>query len=262
MDNTSAEQQFIDELGIPTEPTENPLEATLEVKPEEEESKEPKESKETKGSDESAELKAKNRRERRLLEKLQQEREANIEINARLQTLSESQQARQSEESDYLKLVDRLYGTNTPEGKEATELLKDILRGVHKDARDEALKEAMSQFQQEKENEARAVQEEEQKLEDMMESIEDEYDADFSNASERKGFLNLLEKFSPKDSDGNIREYADPFMVYEYFQSQKSKTPNKAKQLASRSMTQDGGSKTTNLEDEQIQKFLRDNDLI
>ncbi len=65
---------------------------------------------------------ARNRRERRLQAKLQAERESNIAQAARIATLTEVQKLRAEEPEEYLKQVERIYGTNTPEATEATEL--------------------------------------------------------------------------------------------------------------------------------------------
>src|SRR5258708_5318435 len=59
------------------------------------------------------ELKPKNRRERRLLKQLQDEREGSIFLAGKLEARTEAGKA-VTEESDYLKSVERIYGTDSP----------------------------------------------------------------------------------------------------------------------------------------------------
>lgn len=214
-------------------------------------------------SAEEVEQRAKNRRERRLLEKNQQLREEVLMTNARLQGITEAQELRKTtEEADYLKLVDKIYGNATPEAKEATELLKEALKGVHASARKEALEEAVKTYQSERENESQAVADEEENLDEMMDGLEEDYDADFSNEATRKGFLDLLEKVSPKDRDGNIIEYADPDTTWQLYEQQRTRGSNRAKELASRSMTRSGGSQESKLTSDATERWLKENGII
>ena len=201
----------------------------------------------------------KNRRERRLNARLQAERETSIALAARLEALTESQKARVDEGGDHLKSVERLYGTDSPEAREATEVLKNALQSVQKQATDNAL-ELFRQEQREKDN---AQRKEEQVIDSMLEEIEDEYKIDMSSESTRKSFLGLLERMSPKDSDGNITAYADHHAVWEELQSRNTAAPdNRAKQFASRSMVASGASKEAPVNDDATLKFLMENDLI
>lgn len=203
-----------------------------------------------------------NRRERRLAARLQAERESSIALAARLEAITEAQKFRQeSNTSDHFKGVERIYGTNSPEAIEATELLKKALL----DAKEAAKKEALEAFQEERQREAVAVQKEEQHLDSMLEELEDEYGVDLtSDGSEavRKGFFKYLEKLSPKDNDGNIIAYADPHAVWGEFQSKFKKSDNRAKDLSSRSMVQSGASKDTKLSDDVNERFLKENGII
>ena len=208
---------------------------------------------------EDADMKLKNRRERRLAAKLQAEREANIDLNARLQTITESQALRKgTEEADYLKRIEKIYGNATPEAKEATELLKEALQGLKESAKTEALAELDGR----QTSETQAVKTEERNLDNIMDTVEEEYGIDMSNDSERKGFLTLLERVSPKDSDGNIIEYADPDTVAEVYLSRKERSSSRAKELSSRSMTRSGASQPSKLEDDAAVRFLRENGII
>lgn len=207
---------------------------------------------------EETEQKAKNRRERRLLEKNQQLREEAIATSARLQALTEAQNLRkESEPADYLKRIEKIYGNATPEAQEATELLKEALEGVKLSAREEAL----AEYERRKNSEAEDVQKEEANLDNILDSVEDEYGIDMSG-DDRVGYLALLEKLSPKDSQGNIIEYADPDSTAELYLSRKEKSNDRAKELAGRSMTRSGASTNSKIEEDSALRFLKDNGII
>ena len=198
----------------------------------------------------------KNRRERRLMEKLQSEREASIALAAKLDVITQSQSSR-SEQSEFLDIAERIYGTQTPELREATELLKTALMGV----KDEAKKEALAEWQNLRQKEQDAVSSAEKRIDSMIESIEDERNIDLSDAH-RQGFLKLLEKMSPKDRNGNITEYADHYAVWDVYQSQIKKPVNPAKDLASKTMTTGASSGNSNLTNEANERWLIENGLI
>lgn len=209
---------------------------------------------------EEVEMKLRNRKERRLAEKLQKEREANIALNARLQGISEAKRVSETtEEAEYLKLAEQIFGNATPETEQATEIFKKILKGVHLSAKDEALAEALQKIDEERTSESAAVQKEEENLDEMFEKLEDKYGVDFENDSLRTGFLTLLEKISPKDDEGNIKEYADPEMVYEAYESLKTRSNATAKDLSSRSMIRSGSSHSEKkAEQSAVEKQLRE----
>lgn len=199
-----------------------------------------------------------NRRERRLAAKLQAERESSIALAARLEALTEAQKFRQeSEPSEYLKAVEKIYGTNTPEATEATELLKAALKG----AKDEAKAEALAELRRERMQEQDAIAIEEQSLDSMIEDIEDRTGRDLDEQT-KQGFFQLLERLSPKDADGNIIEYADHNAVWEELQARKQAAPNRAKDLAARSMVKTGASPQTSVEADATERYLRENGII
>ena len=198
---------------------------------------------------------AKRRREKRLMDKLQAERESNIALAARLEVLSEAQKLqKESEPSEYLKKIERIYGTDSPEATAATQLLSEALKGVE----ERATERAVEAFRKEQSKAQESVQKEEQQLDSFVETIEDEYNVTFTPEME-KGYFQLMEKLSPKDSDGNIVAYADPHSTWELFQEKLQKTrENPAKSIASRSMTASGASSDSKLQDDSMQRVLRD----
>jgi len=202
---------------------------------------------------------ARNRRERRLEAKYQAERESSIALAAKLAERDRIDAERNvSTESDYIKSIEKIYGTDSPEAIEATELLKGAFKGLQKDATEQALR----IFKEQQEAEQAAVANEEGTLDAMIEEIEDELGIEV-DTSTRTSFFKLLARMSPKDRDGNIIQYADHTAVWEMLQSQTS-TPksNPAKDLSSRSMTQSGSSKESKLEDDSNVRFLKQHGII
>lgn len=200
-----------------------------------------------------------NRETRRLRERLQTERESSIALAARLEALTEVQKFRNesgTEKPD--ETLARIYGTNTPEGAEATRLLQTAL-----DAREQrAVDKALEVFRGEQEKSQQAVQDEIQNLNQIEERIEDEYGVDFSTKegeAMRVAYINYLERMSPKDADGTVKDFADPFATWEEFASKRttSQQTSQAKEYASRGMTRSGASSEKSLVDTQAETYLK-----
>src|ERR1700677_4329451 len=92
-----------------------------------------------KETEEEVETRAKNRRERRLLEQNQRLREEAIAATSRANALSEVNKFREEVGSDELKEVEAIFGTDTPEKKAATDILKKALSGMSEKAVEKAL---------------------------------------------------------------------------------------------------------------------------
>lgn len=244
------ENQFLEELK--ETPESDPF-GEVEI-PQEEPKEEPTDPDDPEAQPESV----KDRRHRRLEAKLQAEREANIALAARLETLAEANKSKGSEAAEYLKQVERIYGTDTPEAVAATEILKDAL----KSAEDRATERALETFREEQRKQAEDARKAEQELDSMIEEIEDEYGVTLTPEMQ-KGFFTYLEKLSPKDKEGNVVEYADHHAVWEEYKSKLTKKPdNRAKDLAARSMTQSGASGESRLQIDATERFLKENGLI
>jgi hypothetical protein len=203
-------------------------------------------------------IKPKNRRERRLLSKMQAERESAIFLAEKLAT-REDAKAAVSEEGDYLKKVERIYGTESPEAQIATDLLKQALVGVRDDAENRA-------YARIREEQARAAAEESEavgELESFVEDIEDTYGVRLTDVQERS-YFELMRKMSPKDREGNVTGYADPHAVWEVFQERSSRraAPSRAKDLSARSMTPSGASAESTLPDDATARALREMGII
>ncbi len=203
-------------------------------------------------------IKPRNRRERRLVNKMTAERESAIFLAGKLEARTEATKAI-TEESDYLKSVERIYGNDSPEAQIATDLLKKAIIGAREDAKNSAIAEMRAERQREQEAVASANRE----LDSVIDDIEDTYDVTLTPV-QQKGYFQLLHKMSPKDVDGNIANYADPHAVWEVFQDkiQKRGTDNRAKNLSARSMVQSGASKDSTLADDSSLRFLKENGII
>lgn len=211
------------------------------------------------GEGEGDDLKPKNRRERRLLRKLNAERESSIFLAGKLEAREEASRALNSQESDYLKEVERIYGTDTPEAQLATGLLKKALVGI----RDDAEARALARYREEREKEQREEQKASKQLETILEDIEDTYDVTLTEAQE-KGFQQLLQKMSPKNESGQVVSLADHHAVWEVFQSRIKKpgSGTRAKALSSRSMVASGASKDSTINEDATARFLKESGII
>ena len=206
---------------------------------------------------EEDEMKLRNRREKRLAQRLQEEREAGIALAERVKVLTETQKFKEEAGDDHLKSIEKIYGTDTPESVAATEILKSALRGVGEKATERALE----KLREEHKIASQAVAKEEKELDSMIDEIEDENTISLSEP-QRKLFFSTLEKMSPKDKDGNVIAYADHHAVWEIVQAKSVKTENRAKDLSSRSMVQSGSSKESKLDEDSTARYLRDNGII
>lgn len=80
--------------------------------------------------------------------------------------------------------------------------------------------------------------------------------------TDQKGFFRLLDKLSPKDSEGNIIGFADPISTYELYKERQPKKENRAKDLSSRSMTPSGASKDGKGKEDATANFLKEQGII
>ena len=208
-------------------------------------------------------VKPHNRRERRLLERLQAERESSIKMAARLEALTEVKKAT-NELPDKITAIERIYGVDTPETREATAILRDALLEIKEQAKREVLEEYEARSTREEE----AVAEAENILDSMLDELEDEFNVDLTSSEaeqDRINFYRMLERMSPKDSQGNIVNYADHYAVFEAYQARRQSvtTTNPAKELAARGMNDGSGSVTkSNIQTDAIERFLKENGII
>ena len=205
-----------------------------------------------------------NREARRAKEALQKEREANIFLTAKLEALSETQKfSRDSKSDDVDHDLLTLYGSDD-NGRKAAEITQKLLNKT----REQAKAEALEVFQSQQEAATREVSNQEKVLENMIEQIEDEYDVDLTSNTpqsrkSKQGFYALLEKVSPKDSEGNVKDFADPLATWEMYQNTQQKSDSsRAKDLGSRSMVKSGASGESKLEQSATERYLKENGFI
>lgn len=200
-----------------------------------------------------------NRHVRRLEAKLQAEREANIASAARIEVLSEAQKLReQSTQSGWEEKARRIYGNDKPENAAASDLLVQSIREATESAKREILEETRSEYRQQAEEENKEIA----TVQGYIEQIEDHYGVDLTSNNaqgKQREFKDLWFKLSPKDSNGEVTEYADPFEVFEIFNSRQPS--NRAKDISSRSMIR-SRSVDTPVQDDATVKYLRDNGII
>jgi hypothetical protein len=240
--------QFLDDLKADTE--KDAFDTTVTEEPE----------KEVEETEEEKEVKHKNREFRRLEKRYQEEREAGIALAERVKVLSEVGKFREEVGDDHLKEVEAIFGTDTAEKLQATNILKKALSGMS----EQATQKALEKLEESRDSESQAVRQSEQELDQILERVEDEHGIDMSNETNRKGYLTLLERFSSKDDDGNIKEFADADATAEAFLSSREKSSSRAKDLASRGMVRSGASSGTDskLETDSNERWLRENGII
>lgn len=142
-------------------------------------------------------------------------------------------------EDEVSDVLTRLIGNDTPEKVSMVKEFKNILeKGTQR-----AKAEAIAELEARQEQEVEADREAEQELDNAFESIEETYDVDITSNSAiarktRQEFVSFVEKIAPKDRNGEIVDYPDMASAWETYSEIKKSTatPNRAKELASRSM--------------------------
>ena len=215
------------------------------------------------GSQDAATITEKDNREARRAKKaLQEEREANIALTARLQTMSEFQKFSEATPDNVDEKLLQLYG-NDEKGKLAARITQDLLNKTREEASAQAIEALQGQQQEEQAEVAKSQRE----LDAMLEDIEDEFNVDLTSDTPaarkaRQGFYAALEKVSPKNEEGMVKEYADPIATYEYYRSTQTQEPNRSKEIASRGNVSSGTSGGSTLEKNAMEQFLKNADII
>lgn len=198
----------------------------------------------------------KDRHHRRIEQKLQRERESNIALAERVKVLSEVKQF--SKDAGVDERLVRLYGTEE-NGPEAAKLHAALLQDLKREAKEEAVKE----FQSMQAQAVQAQREAEAFIDDELEALEEDHNVDLTSDAPaarkaRRELLELVAKLSPKDEEGNVKDYADFGEAFEIYQTRKDKPDaSKAKELANRSMTKSGASAPSKLQDDAAQSYLK-----
>lgn len=201
----------------------------------------------------------KNRHVRRLEEKLQREREANIAMAARVDALSEAQKMRQEPSAaSWEEKARRIYGNDKPENAAASDLLVQSIKEASEAAETRAYEKARQDMRSRQEEETRETA----TVQSYIEQVEDRYGVDFTSSAtareRQQEFKDLWFKLSPKDAKGEVKEYADPYEVFEIFNSRRA---DPAKDFASRNMVRSRPVENA-VQDDATTKYLRENGII
>lgn len=205
----------------------------------------------------------KNRHIRRLEAKLTREREANIELAARESARSEYEKFHETTKDLTIdESLITLYGDNE-NGRRAAQLTQQLLDKTATRAKQEALDE----FNRAQQAAEREVTVQGKLIDDEIEAIEDTYGVDLSGSTEssqklRTYFLNLVEKLSPKDAQGNITSYADFDSTWELTQERLQRTNTRNKDLGSRGMTKSNSSPAVTTEKTSSERWLKDQGIL
>ena len=212
----------------------------------------------------------KNRQHRRLSQRLETEREAlqelrekNIAENARLQTLSEQRKFIEGLPQKTIdERIDSIFSKDEVGRKGAA-----ALQSLIDDAVSRAEERAVAKLQETQQERDVAVREESTFIDNELVGLEEESGIDLTSNTplgrkNRSDFLDLVEKFSPKDSDGDVQEYADFDEVFSVFkQTRTSGNNSQNKSLASRGMAR-GSSPQQSVGDKATETALRNMGII
>ena len=205
----------------------------------------------------------KNRQGRRKREKDEQRDSEIQQLNERVKVLSESEKFKEEVGDDYKKLLEPIFGTAGEDGKydprreQATKNLIAAFEGMKESAK----KEWLAEIDSRQSEETKAQKEADNEVDEFLEMARDEgLNVDDDNVD--AGLRTLMGKMSSKYSDGNIKEFADPEAVIEtYKELQKSGGSSRARELASRGMTRSGESQPSNLQQDAIERYMKENGL-
>jgi hypothetical protein len=140
-------------------------------------------------------------------------------------------------------VLTRVIGNDTPEKVSAIKDFKRALDSRDERVRAEALREIDSRVDEEREAEIDAQNELIQGFEDIEETFNVDITSNTPQAKTIRGeFVDFIKRVAPKDEDGQVTEYPDLEQTFQLFQDMKkvNQAPNRAKELASRSMNRGG----------------------
>lgn len=196
--------------------------------------------------DELVDDSVKNRRHRRLESKIQELRDENIALGERVRVLSEVERFTKDNpdvDPDIAKMFDA-----SDMGKMNALLLSKKLQEIE----EKAEKRALARIEELKEEEAKEFEEASNLIDTELDNLEDQFGIQFYGSKKadnlRTEFLQFVEEISPKDKDGNLKDYADFESSFEKFQELKSKDKpdtSRQREIASRSMQRSQNSAPT-----------------
>lgn len=195
-------------------------------------------------SEEDEEDKPKTRRYKRLEKKNEEMGQMLVEMNERIKQLSEVDRfARENPELDPLEL--KVLGTD-----ENGKLIKSYLDKRFTEVREQTRKETLAEIKELESRASEAEAKESAIIDQAFDNLEDKFNVDLSGKTKaskdfRNGFIDFIEQISPKDSKGEITEYADFPAAFETYSkiasnTKSRETSERQKELASRGMTRSG----------------------
>lgn len=207
----------------------------------------------------------KNRRHRRLEEALQRERESNIALNERIKVLAEVGDIGYSKgtQNDVDPDLVRVFG-DTDTGKEVARILKNKIDTATQTAEERAL-------QRFKDEQAQTIQEQKQFesfIDSKLETLEDTYNIDLTSDApaarkSRRELLELVERLSPKDENGSVKDFADFDSAFDILQKTRtqptSETVNRQKEIAARSMQKSAPGGSESADADAYERWLNQN---
>lgn len=195
--------------------------------------------------DEDGDEPRKNRKHRRLEQQLAAERENNRAIAESNKKLAEALAAKGTVVTTTDAMPAEwvaLFGDDE-NAQKAWRLNQKMISDQVERVKIETKTETLAEIEARQRQELDARQKVEQFVDSELEAIEDQFDVDLTSDAPaarkaRKEFLDMVQKFSPKDSNGNVIGYADFSATFETYQASKSQAtePNRNKEIASKSM--------------------------
>lgn len=145
------------------------------------------------------------------------------------------------EEDDLVTAFEHIIGNDTPEKQHALNMLR---KGIT-DVGEKATAQVIQKLQQEREQETEAERQAEEELTQGFENIEESYGVDLTSNTPaakktKSDFIEFITRIAPKNSEGQVIAFPDLEASFETFQEKRkapAPTNNRAKELASRSMT-------------------------
>jgi uncharacterized membrane-anchored protein YjiN (DUF445 family) len=200
-----------------------------------------------------------NRRERRLRQKLESERESAMALNERVRELTEKVSKYENvinSESD--ERLTQIFGDDTPEKKALAKLFSDILQDNAKQAEQKAIDAIESRSQLEEAQ----VEIESRNIDEELDYLEETYGVDLTSDSSsakklRNNLIEAIETLSPKDRDGNIIEYADFDSTFQMIQSIRPE-PSRNKELSNRTMQPSKTTDSSKDANNALEKYLNE----
>jgi hypothetical protein len=163
------------------------------------------------------------------------------EINKRLSEVERTApKETHTEENSFKETIDaftNIIGNDTPEKVAALNALQRSLNSLDQRASEKAI-EKLNDI---RESEVQEDIDAENELNEAFDNIEDTFDVDITSnnpnaVKTRQEFVSYVEKIAPKDRQGNVTDYPDMISAWETYSENKQRQPNRAKDLASRSM--------------------------